>query len=399
MSPCPLFALVPCLRSRPLGALATLAAAAACTAQWSNETSARYTSHLDSATCAAASDWAPGVAYTTGEAVRYQGIVYRVVQGHTSLSVWPPDTVPALFEPTDCSGAGSSPPPTPTPGPTDDAGTAPSPPPSSPPPPSPPPVGGANGGKLFVGYYQTWSDGWKAKGEDTALAHLPSYVNVVNLSFMEPNTNYAAGSFSLGGTGIGVPYDGPTLKDAISALHAKNPATKVLVSVGGATFPNFGSFNAGAIAAFVKDFGLDGVDLDYEPANPNCSNAGGSVTCPSDAEYVSVINAMRAALPRPYWVTIAGWSVGAYGEGQWASAPPASAYMGIALAALKQAGSAIDLVNVMSYDASPAFDPVQAMRAYEHYYGGKIAMGIEVPPEAWAGTSRPSAKSTPSPTP
>jgi chitinase len=245
--------------------------------------------------------------------------------------------------------------------------------------------GGGQGGKLFVGYYQTWSDSWKANGADTVLAKLPAYVNVVNLSFAQPNMSYSAGSLSLGGTGIGVPYDGPTLKAAVTALHQKNPGTRVMLSVGGATFPNFGSFNTGAIAAFVKDFGLDGVDIDYEPSNPNCSSSGGQVSCPSDAEYVSVVKSMRAALPSPYWISIAAWSVGAYGEGAWASAPPSSAFAGISLAVLKQASSSLDLVNVMSYDASPAFDPVQALHAYQHYFSGRIAMGIEVPPEAWGG--------------
>ena len=245
--------------------------------------------------------------------------------------------------------------------------------------------GGNPGGKLFVGYYQTWSDSWKANGADTVLAKLPAYVNVVNLSFAQPNMNYAPGSLSLGGTGIGVPYDGPTLKAAVTALHQKNPGTRVMLSVGGATFPNFSSFNTGAIAAFVKDFGLDGVDIDYEPANPSCSAPGGTVSCPSDAEYVSVVKSMRAALPAPHWISIAAWSVGAYGEGAWANAPPSSAFAGISLAVLKQAGSSLDLVNVMSYDASPAFDPVQALHAYQHYFSGRIAMGIEVPPEAWGG--------------
>jgi chitinase len=39
----------------------------------------------------------------------------------------------------------------------------------------------------------------------------------------------------------------------------------------------------------------------------------------------------------------------------------------------------------MSYDASSAYDPKQALAAYRHYYAGRIAMGIEVPPEAWGG--------------
>lgn len=268
---------------------------------------------------------------------------------------------------------------TPTPGSPGDTGGGDTPTPT--PTPSP-----GSGSKLFVGYYQSWSDPWKANGADTVLAKLPSYVNVVNLSFMEPNASYVAGSMSLGGTGLGFSYDGPTLKAAVVALKASHPSTKVLVSVGGATYTGWSGFNAGAVAAFVKDFGLDGVDLDYEPANASCSNAGGKVTCPSDGEYVGVIKSMRAALPHPAWITIAAWSVGAYGEGAWASAPPTgSAYMGIALAALSQAGDALDLVNVMSYDASPAYDPKQALAAYQHYFKGAIAMGIEVPPEAWGG--------------
>jgi chitinase len=114
----------------------------------------------------------------------------------------------------------------------------------------------------------------------------------------------------------------------------------------------------------------------------------GSVACPSDAEFVAVIQAMRAALPRPKLLSIAAWSVGAYGEGQWANAlPTGSAYTGIALAVLKNAAAsaALDFINVMSYDAGPTYDPKVALAAYQHYFKGKIAMGIEVPPEAWGG--------------
>jgi chitinase len=140
------------------------------------------------------------------------------------------------------------------------------------------------------------------------------------------------------------------------------------------------------VAAFVNDFGLDGVDLDFEPANPGCGNAGGSVRCASDGQFVNAVNAMRGALARPRWVSIASWSTGAYGEGAWAAAPPqGSPYMGMSLAVFRSAAAALDLVNVMSYDAGPAYNPVQALQAYQNYFHGQIAMGIEVPPEAWGG--------------
>jgi chitinase len=395
-------------------------AVVACSSSSDEASAGLQATELSAAECAGAPAWAENTAYATGALVRYAEHVYACVQAHTSLATWTPDAVPALWKEMQCAPGGSG-------GPiTGGAGTGTG---SS---------GGSNGatggssggsnggssgssggssggsnggssggssggstggssggasglpsGKLFVGYYQTWSDSYKATGAETVLAHLPSYVNVVNLAFMQPDTTYAAGSLVLRGTTyLDVPYDGPTLKDAITALHQASPNTKVMVSVGGATLYNWGSFHPEAVAAFVSDFGLDGVDLDYEPATPNCTSAGGAVTCPSDAEYIRIVNAMRAALPRPKILSTAAWSVGAYGEGDWASAPPmGSAYTGIALAMLKDANAsaALDLINVMSYDASPAYNPEQALKAYQHYFRGKIAMGIEVPPEAWGG--------------
>jgi hypothetical protein len=148
-------------RAFPLVALAALTAAA-CSGQPSDEAASTLVAHLDPAACASATDWAPNTAYATGAIVRYMGVVYEVIQGHTSLANWTPDVVPALFRPTDCAGGGASnpaPAPTsPTPPTTPPSGGAnppPSSPPSSPPttppttppstPPSPPVIGGGGG--------------------------------------------------------------------------------------------------------------------------------------------------------------------------------------------------------------------------------------------------------------
>ncbi|HEY3592696.1 MAG TPA: hypothetical protein VGL13_02440 [Polyangiaceae bacterium] len=41
---------------------------------------------------------------------------------------------------------------------------------------------------------------------------------------------------------------------------------------------------AGFAPAVAADFGFDGVDLDYEPANPDRTNASGHVVCAASDE-------------------------------------------------------------------------------------------------------------------
>lgn len=42
-------------------------------------------------------EWAAGVTYIAGVRVRYDGKLYRCVQGHTSQEDWTPDATPALW--------------------------------------------------------------------------------------------------------------------------------------------------------------------------------------------------------------------------------------------------------------------------------------------------------------
>jgi chitinase len=62
-----------------------------------------------SGSCAQLPTWTPNVTYKTGAQVQYQGKAYSCLQGHTALSVWPPDIVPALWkEISTCSGGSST---------------------------------------------------------------------------------------------------------------------------------------------------------------------------------------------------------------------------------------------------------------------------------------------------
>lgn len=248
--------------------------------------------------------------------------------------------------------------------------------------PIPPPISE----KTFVGYFQSWSEKWSDRPEQLQLANIAPYVNMVIVSFMRPDAIYH-GNFNLADTGLDFSADGAVVKGAIAALKQRNPKTKVLVAVGGATYHNFAALNPSAIASVVQDFGFDGVDIDYEPFDTaQCSVVDGQVTCTSDAEYRRIVREIRQVLPKPYLVTVAAWSIGAYGEGQWATSKPQGALTGLLLNLLRSPDAdLIDQINVMSYDAGPDYSPEEALAAYQNYFKGKIVMGVEVPPEGWGG--------------
>lgn len=83
---------------------------------------------------------------------------------------------------------------------------------------------------------------------------------------MKPDATYE-GNNKLAGTGLDFSADGVVVKDAIAYLKSKNPAP-MLVAVGGASYQNFAALNTKAITDdVVRDFGFDGVDIDYEPFN------------------------------------------------------------------------------------------------------------------------------------
>lgn len=42
-------------------------------------------------------EWREGVAYTTGQRVRHDGTLYKVLQEHTAQADWTPDAAPSLF--------------------------------------------------------------------------------------------------------------------------------------------------------------------------------------------------------------------------------------------------------------------------------------------------------------
>ena len=205
------------------------------------------------------------------------------------------------------------------------------------------------------------------------------------LSFAKPDLNYAGG-LDLAGTGLEYRPSGTVIRDAIALLKARNPATRVLVALGGSTYTGWDKLAPAAIGRLVRDLGADGVDIDFEPPSPACSPQAGTVRCASDALILDVVRRLRAELPRPFVISLAGWSVGAYGAGDFATALPPSPWRGLLLGLFASpAARELDLVSIMSYDAGPAYDPAQAFRAYRAVWKGPLALGISVMPSSQGG--------------
>jgi hypothetical protein len=240
----------------------------------------------------------------------------------------------------------------------------------------------------FAAYHETWSEPATADPAATRLARLPVGPEVVMLAFARPDLRYAGG-LDLSGTGLGFPFAGQVARDAVAVLRQRLPDTKVLLSVGGATYPNWAALDVAAVARLVRDLGLDGADIDFEPGAANCRTSFGRTRCASDARFIAVVEAFRAALPRPAMLAVAGWSVGAFGEGDWRNARPRSPYTGMALALLRSpAAREIDLLSIMAYDAGSSFDPAEAFRAYRAVFPGRLLLGVSVEDTALPASQR-----------
>jgi len=239
-------------------------------------------------------------------------------------------------------------------------------------------------GNQYVGYYESWRDPYTSSASSSRIANLPPYVTQVLLSFFRPGSTYAGG-VTFEGTGLTFSSPPEVVKESIALLKSKNPGTRVLLSVGGATYSEWSNLNAAAAATFVSEFGLDGIDIDFEPQGADCQSNNGVVSCATDQLYIDSVRQLRFALPSDKMLTAAVWSIGAYGEGSYVDATPQGGYTGVSINMLKTVGFQLDSLNIMAYDAGPTFQPKLAYEAYSTYYSGPMQLGMQVPPESWGG--------------
>jgi chitinase len=228
-------------------------------------------------------------------------------------------------------------------------------------------------GKYGIGaYFQSWSSNWSSSSSSLDLSKVDLPINIVYLCFVNPSCNYVKGSNVLSGTGLDFSSDFNVVKGAVSILKKKGII--VMLSVGGATY-HFNSVNYENIFNLMIDIGADGIDIDWEdPAGAGASDKLGPI-----------IGNFRKTIGSTNLLCLAAFSVGAYGSGAFSNAIPFSQNTGMCIKGLQSNGNMLDWINIMSYDASPVYDPIVAFAAYRSYYTGPLMLGCEVPPEAWGG--------------
>jgi chitinase len=240
---------------------------------------------------------------------------------------------------------------------------------------------------IFAAYFESWISNTSDQ-LDADLVNIPRSVSIVLLAFMKPDASYS-GNLQLSGTGLEFRYSGATLRNSIVELRKRNPGIKVFVSIGGETYTRWDKLNTAAVARFVEDFELDGVDVDFEPPDPGCTQTDGSIQCRTDAVLQRSVGGLRANLPKHVKLSLTCGATGAYGEGEWKRAgPKGGPDYGTAVQLLRsRTARDVNLLNIMAYDAGDDYDPLQALEAFQHYYNGPILLGFTPPPESWGNHS------------
>lgn len=141
--------------------------------------------------------------------------------------------------------------------------------------------------------------------------------------------------------------------DGLTRLRAINPDIRLVLSIGGWSAGGFSEMaeSADTRQVFIKsclrlvhDYGLDGIDLDWEYPG---SSAGGIASSPDDKENFTHLlqelrNALSEARDRNYLLTIAAGGNDGY----------------IQRTEMDKVGEILDYVQIMTYDLSPAYGQV-----------------------------------------
>lgn len=238
------------------------------------------------------------------------------------------------------------------------------------------------------------------------LSNLPPYVSTVTLCFARPQVTYGGLDDNVfETTGLQFWGSGHQLKNALDLLRLRRPNIRIALGVqqgGPLGFEPYdrdgwAGMNSGhlrALRTFADQMGIRDISVDYEcvssamDSDKHCLvKADGEVWCYTDGEFVRVVKAFRDRFPRPkYRLAIDAYNTGAY-FGPFARQVPVGWNHGYVAAVARdpKARAAIDIINIMSFDEKPGYDPVRALQAYQyHFPDAAVFLGLRSGPP-WHG--------------
>lgn len=191
-----------------------------------------------------------------------------------------------------------------------------------------------------VSLVQEAGAGPQGEGEHVVVAYVTSWSSPIPDPQYMTHINYAFGHVTSSFDGVRI--DGEGRFRQMVALKEKNPALKVLLSVGGwgsggfsemaSTAERRESF-ARACKKMLDDYGADGVDIDWE--YPGSSAAGIASSTQDKANYTELMKAIRLAIGSGKLLTLASSCDAGYID-------------------FKAIVPYVDFVNIMAYDMASA---------------------------------------------
>ena len=185
-----------------------------------------------------------------------------------------------------------------------------------------------------------WLCAQAGKNDAVVVAYVTSWTKVVPDPTVMTHINYAFGHVNDQFNGVRIDNE-QRLRDIVS-LKRKQPKLRVMLSIGGWGSDRFSEMaaseeNRQAFAAdcrrVCKEFGLDGIDIDWEYPT---QNSAGISSSPQDTEnFTLLMRDLRQALGNKLWLTLAS-----VGSAQYIDFRSCIDYL--------------DMVNVMAYDMGNA---------------------------------------------
>lgn len=267
-------------------------------------------------------------------------------------------------------------------------------------------------GKTFHLYWESFFDNpnrINPVADDYYLAKVPSYVDVVYLSFGKVQCSYVDLSSDIKDT-VGLNFEGTCndFKKLIDLVKSRCPNIKFMLSLQQSTpeeyipepydsdgWGGMTSTHVANIKKFLDDVGIDGVSIDYELLSSiddlehHCQTdpETGLRYCYTDQEFTDVLTLLRNGLPQgEYLIDIAALHVGFFGEDEYINASPVGWNSGynLFLKNNEELMNKLDGIHIMNYDAGFEYDPVMALRACRKYFPTIPSwIGLRAGPPEW----------------